>query len=116
MLTAKGIRNPVLSFEEIGTNARPAVLGARLMRGSRRAPRPDRGAVLAGFILVFVRVGAIAALLPGFGEQVIPARVRLGVAFAFALVVWPMVAARRSPRPTRRGRSSPCCSSRRRSA
>ena len=47
---------------------------------------------VAGFILVFVRVGAIAALLPGFGEQAIPARVRLGVAFAFALVVWPMVA------------------------
>ena len=47
---------------------------------------------LAGFILVFVRVGAIAALLPGFGEQAIPARVRLGVAVAFALVVWPMVA------------------------
>ncbi len=27
VLSAKGIRNPVLSFEEIGTNARPAVLG-----------------------------------------------------------------------------------------
>ena len=27
VLTAKGIRNPVLSFEEIGTGARPAVLG-----------------------------------------------------------------------------------------
>jgi flagellar biosynthesis protein FlhA len=27
VLTAKGIRNPVLSFEEIGTNTRPAVLG-----------------------------------------------------------------------------------------
>ncbi len=27
VLTAKGIRNPVLSFEEIGANARPAVLG-----------------------------------------------------------------------------------------
>jgi flagellar biosynthesis protein FlhA len=27
VLNAKGIRNPVLSFEEIGTNARPAVLG-----------------------------------------------------------------------------------------
>ena len=27
VLTAKGIRNPVLSFEEIGTSARPAVLG-----------------------------------------------------------------------------------------
>lgn len=27
VLAAKGIRNPVLSFEEIGTNARPALLG-----------------------------------------------------------------------------------------
>ncbi len=27
VLTAKGIRNPVLSFEEIGTNSRPAILG-----------------------------------------------------------------------------------------
>jgi flagellar biosynthesis protein FlhA len=27
VLTAKGIRNPVLSFEEIGPTARPAVLG-----------------------------------------------------------------------------------------
>ncbi|MFO1141437.1 MAG: flagellar biosynthesis protein FlhA [Amaricoccus sp.] len=27
VLTAKGIRNPVLSFEEIGTNARPAIVG-----------------------------------------------------------------------------------------
>ena len=30
-------------------------------------------------------------LLPGFGERVIPARVRLGLTLAFALVVWPMV-------------------------
>jgi flagellar biosynthesis protein FlhA len=27
VLAAKGIRNPVLSFEEIGTTTRPAVLG-----------------------------------------------------------------------------------------
>ena len=27
VLAAKGIRNPVFSFEEIGTGARPAVLG-----------------------------------------------------------------------------------------
>jgi flagellar biosynthesis protein FliR len=49
-------------------------------------------AAFAGFVLVFVRIGAIAALLPGFGEQMIPARVRLGVAVAFTLVVWPMIA------------------------
>ncbi len=29
---------------------------------------------LAGFILVFTRVGAVMALLPGFGERMIPAR------------------------------------------
>ncbi|TPE52504.1 flagellar biosynthetic protein FliR [Amaricoccus solimangrovi] len=48
---------------------------------------------LAGFILVFARVGGVMALLPGFGEQMIPARVRLGLTVAFAMVVWPMVAA-----------------------
>ncbi|MFO1105084.1 MAG: flagellar biosynthetic protein FliR [Amaricoccus sp.] len=47
---------------------------------------------MVAFVLVFTRVGAIAALLPGFGEQMIPARVRLGIAIAFALVVWPMLA------------------------
>lgn len=47
---------------------------------------------LAGAALVFVRVGAIMALLPGFGEQSIPARVRLGLAIAFTLVVWPLLA------------------------
>jgi flagellar biosynthetic protein FliR len=57
---------------------------------------------LAGFILVFVRVGAVVSLLPGFGEQVIPARVRLGAAIAFAMVVWPMIATDlTTPDPTR---------------
>ena len=47
---------------------------------------------LAGFILVFVRVGSVMALLPAFGEQLIPARVRLALTLAFAMVVWPMLA------------------------
>jgi len=47
---------------------------------------------LAGLVLVFVRVGAVAALLPGFGEAMIPARVRLGVAIALTLVVAPLIA------------------------
>jgi flagellar biosynthetic protein FliR len=47
---------------------------------------------LAAAVLVFVRVGAVVALLPGFGEQMIPARVRLGLVVAFTLVVAPMVA------------------------
>jgi flagellar biosynthetic protein FliR len=46
---------------------------------------------LAGLVLVFARVGAVMALLPGFGEQMIPARVRLGLAVAFTMVVWPML-------------------------
>jgi flagellar biosynthetic protein FliR len=49
-------------------------------------------AALTGFILVFTRVAGVVGLLPGFGEQVIPARVRLGAAIAFAMVVWPMLA------------------------
>lgn len=47
---------------------------------------------LAALVLVFVRVGAVMALLPGFGEAMIPARVKLGLAVAFTLVVTPMVA------------------------
>ena len=70
---------------------------------------------LAGFILVFVRVGGVVALLPGFGEQMIPVRVRLGAAIAFTMVVWPMIAPGLPP-PTRPAPSSPCSSSRRRSA
>jgi len=47
-------------------------------------------AMLAG-LLVFLRVGAVVAMMPGFGEQMIPLRLRLGVALAFALVVLPVV-------------------------
>ncbi len=57
---------------------------------------------LAGFVLVFTRIGAVMFLLPGFGEQTIPVRVRLGVTFAFAAVIWPMLAAGLvTPDPTR---------------
>ena len=47
---------------------------------------------LVGFVLVFARIGGVMTLLPGFGERLIPARVRLGLAIAFTLVVWPMLA------------------------
>ncbi|MEM9010080.1 MAG: flagellar biosynthetic protein FliR [Pseudomonadota bacterium] len=40
---------------------------------------------------VFVRVGAVVALLPGFGEQTLPLRVRLAAAIAMTLIVWPAV-------------------------
>jgi flagellar biosynthetic protein FliR len=42
--------------------------------------------------LVFVRVGAIAMLLPGVGEQVVPPRIRLSFAFLLALALTPVVA------------------------
>lgn len=47
---------------------------------------------LAGFFLVFVRVGAVVGLLPGFGDRVIPARIKLAVALSFSLIVWPLLA------------------------
>ncbi len=41
---------------------------------------------------VFLRVGAAMALLPAFGAQAVPVRVRLGLALAFTAVVTPSVA------------------------
>jgi flagellar biosynthesis protein FliR len=49
-------------------------------------------AELAQAFLVFLRVGAAMALLPGFGDQMIPARVRLGLALVFTAVILPPVA------------------------
>jgi len=46
---------------------------------------------LAGAI-VFLRVAAAMALLPGFSERAVPARVRLALAIAFTLIVMPAVA------------------------
>ncbi|WP_208348127.1 flagellar biosynthetic protein FliR [Pseudaestuariivita rosea] len=45
-------------------------------------------ALWGGFI-VFLRVGAIMAVLPAFGEQTVPARVKLGLTLAFTLIVAP---------------------------
>lgn len=50
----------------------------------------SQSALLTGFI-VFLRVGAAMATLPAFGEQGVPARVRLAAALAFTLIVAPMV-------------------------
>ncbi|SEO07504.1 flagellar biosynthetic protein FliR [Salinihabitans flavidus] len=41
---------------------------------------------------VFLRVGAAMAVLPAFGEQSVPARVKLALAFVFTLVVAPSLA------------------------
>jgi len=46
---------------------------------------------VAMFFSVFLRVGAAMALMPGFGEQVVPMRVKLVLGLAFSAIVWPMV-------------------------
>ncbi|OSP54763.1 flagellar biosynthesis protein FliR [Pseudoruegeria sp. SK021] len=44
-----------------------------------------------GFV-VFLRIGSALTLLPGFGEQSVPVRVKLALAFAFTAVVAPAIA------------------------
>jgi flagellar biosynthesis protein FliR len=43
--------------------------------------------------LVFVRAGAVVALMPGFGEMAVPQRVKLGLILCFTVVVAPILAA-----------------------
>jgi len=50
-------------------------------------------------IMVFLRVSTVAALLPGFGEQSVPQRIKLAVAICFTLVVLPAVAPQIGIRP-----------------
>ncbi len=42
------------------------------------------------FVLTFARVGTLVMLLPGIGEQVISARLRLGFALLLTLVLFPL--------------------------
>jgi flagellar biosynthesis protein FliR len=52
---------------------------------------PVSQAILWSGFAVFIRVGAILAVMPAFGDQAVPARVRLAVAIMFTLVVAPAV-------------------------
>lgn len=47
------------------------------------------GASFWHFAIVFLRVGAMTALLPAFGEQYVPMNVKLAIAVAFTFVVAP---------------------------
>jgi flagellar biosynthetic protein FliR len=49
--------------------------------------------------LVFARVGAIAMLLPGLGEQFVPAPIRLSIALLLAFAIGPAVASSLPPIP-----------------
>ena len=42
-------------------------------------------------VMIFARLGAIMMLLPGFGEQSVPPRVRLSMAVPMALMMFPLV-------------------------
>lgn len=50
------------------------------------------GIALQDAMAVFLRVGGLLAVLPAFGEQAVPVRVRLAIALAFTAVVLPAVA------------------------
>lgn len=50
----------------------------------------SQAALWAGFV-VFLRIGAMMSLLPAFGEQSVPVRIRIGITFAFTLVVAPAI-------------------------
>ena len=52
--------------------------------------------ILPNFLLVFFRVGAAMAVLPAFGENSIPLRVKLAVGLAFSALVMPSVTDRLS--------------------
>lgn len=49
------------------------------------------GGEVFAYLLVVARIGTIVMLLPGFGELSIPARIRLTLALAIALVMYPLV-------------------------
>jgi flagellar biosynthetic protein FliR len=44
--------------------------------------------------LAFIRIGAVVALMPGFGDPAVPQRIKLALVVAFTLVVAPVLADR----------------------
>ncbi|MGR3635558.1 MAG: flagellar biosynthetic protein FliR [Shimia sp.] len=58
-----------------------------------------QAALWHGF-LVFVRVSTAVSLVPAFGQSFVPPRIKLGVAFAFTMIVAPAIPAFDAPEPT----------------
>ncbi len=58
----------------------------------------SQAALWTGFV-VFVRISGVMAVLPAFGDQPVPMRVRLVLAIMFTLVVAPSVGSTISPMP-----------------
>lgn len=78
----------------------PDVVGPDLLDALGQLGPAAQGQLWAAFA-VFLRVGAMLALLPAFGEQTVPVRVRLGLGVAFTLIVLPAVAPDLPPLPAR---------------
>lgn len=62
----------------------------------------SQAALFVGFV-TFLRVGSAMALIPAFGEQVVPARVRLVLALAFTAIVAPAIGSGLAPLAERAG-------------
>ncbi|WP_448661365.1 flagellar biosynthetic protein FliR [Sphingomonas sp. CJ20] len=54
---------------------------------------PDLELQVTAFFIVFARVGAVLMLLPVFGEDAIPGRIRLMIAFAMSAALYGLVGA-----------------------
>jgi flagellar biosynthetic protein FliR len=67
-----------------------------VIAAARAALAPLQGEAWAAY-LVFLRVGAVMAVLPGFGEHMVPLRLRLALAVAFTAVVAPAAPAAAPP-------------------
>lgn len=66
----------------------------------------ERGGLVA--FIVFLRIGAAMAVLPGFGERSVPVRVKLVLALAFTAIVAPAVTASVAPLATTTGSVLAC--------
>ncbi|MFT3977478.1 MAG: flagellar biosynthetic protein FliR [Sphingomonas bacterium] len=53
----------------------------------------DLAPVVSAFFIVYARIGAVLMLLPVFGEDAVPARVRLMIGFAMSAALYPLVGA-----------------------
>jgi flagellar biosynthetic protein FliR len=55
---------------------------------------------LWGVFFVFLRVGALVFVAPGFGESYVPTRIKLAISVSFTLIVFPAVEGVASPVPS----------------
>lgn len=54
---------------------------------------PDFELIVGGYLVLFARVGAVLMLLPMFGEDSVPGRVRLLISFGMSFALWGLLGA-----------------------